>query len=194
MTHYYSKEQDSKLVIEKIKVSVLGNELQFETGSGVFSKGRLDKGTEVLLNHMKIKDKMRILDLGCGYGVVGISIKKNFDVEIVMTDVNSRAVRLSKKNAKLNDVDVEILQGDSFEKINGNFDSILLNPPQHAGKKICFNMIEKSKDFLVDGGILQMVARHQKGGKHLSEKMEEVFGNLEILGIKSGFRVYAAIK
>ena len=87
-------------------------------------------------------------------------------------------------------VDAKVVQSDAFENIDENFDVILLNPPQTAGKKLCFKMIEEAKEHLKKGGSLQLVARHQKGGKTLQKKMEEVFGNSEVLSRQSGFRVY----
>jgi 16S rRNA G1207 methylase RsmC len=123
---------------------------------------------------------------------VGIAIAKAFpSSEIVMTDINSRAVALARMNKKIHKLDnVSVLQGDMFEKVNGKFDAILLNPPQTAGKELCFRMIESSRDFLKEGGALQVVARHNKGGKSLSEKMKDVFGNVEGIAIKSGYRIY----
>ena len=94
------------------------------------------------------------------------------DSEVVLTDINSRAVKIARMNKKRNRVEnVSFVQGDMFEKVKGKFDTILFNPPQTAGKSICFQMIEKSKDFLKEGGTLQLVARHNKGGKSLSGKI-----------------------
>lgn len=191
MVHYYSPEQKGPLRLKKIKARVLGNTFDFYTAGGVFSKDRLDKGTEILINNAIIKNNWKILDLGCGWGVVGIVIKKLFpECDIVMTDINKRAVKLSRMNARLNNVDVKILQGDMYEKIKGKFNTILLNPPQVAGKKICFEMIEQSKSFLKEKGLLQVVARHNKGGKEFSRKINEVFGNIKEIAKKAGYRVY----
>lgn len=192
MGHYYDKEQDSKLLISNFKINLFGNELKFSTPSGVFSKGELDKGTEILLKYAIIKGE--ILDLGCGYGIIGISISKANKNKVFMVDINKRAVQFSKINAKQNNVDVEIIQSDGFSLLEKKFDTILLNPPQHAGKDVCIKLIKESFLNLKKDGILQIVARHKKGGKDLSEKMKQIFGNVKILGIKSGFRVYAAIK
>ena len=109
----------------------------------------------------------------------------------VVSDVNLRAIGLAIKNVKRNNIkNAEVLESDLFENIKDKFSTILCNPPQTAGKKVCFDIIEQSKDHLLKNGLLQIVARHNKGGKMLSEKMEEVFGNVEVLGIKSGYRVY----
>ncbi|MBI3035464.1 methyltransferase, partial [Candidatus Woesearchaeota archaeon] len=105
-----------------------------------------------------------------------------------------RAVMLAKKNIELNNAKAEIHQGHLYEKIKGNdFDVVLSNPPQTAGKEICFKLIEQSKEHLKNDGNLQLVARHNKGGKTLSKKMEEVFGNVKVIAKKSGYWVYVCV-
>ena len=101
---------------------------------------------------------------------------------------------LTKKNLKLNDVKGKTIQSDGFKKINEEFDAVLLNPPQVAGKDVCFMLIEESFTHLNKGGNLQIVARHNKGGKTLSEKMRSVFGNVEETAKGSGYRVYLSLK
>ena len=112
-----------------------------------------------------------------------------------MSDVNERAVFLSKKNLKENNVDnAEAKQSDGFEKITDFFDVILLNPPQTAGKKLCHSLIEQSFHHLNKNGVLEIVARHQKGGKDLSKFMESLFGNMEEVVKGAGYRVYLGKK
>jgi len=192
--HYYSEKQTSKLRIKEIGVSLRGNNLRFCTGSGVFSIGKIDKGTTLLIEKSIIKQDWSILDLGCGYGAVGISIAKAFpSTSIVMADINERAVGLSKMNVKLNQtINITTIQSNLYDKIQERFNAILTNPPQTAGKKVCFEIIEKARSHLKEGGLLQLVARHKKGGKALEKKMKEVFGNVEDIGKKSGYRVYVS--
>jgi 16S rRNA G1207 methylase RsmC len=192
--HYYSEKQTSELDLKKIKARLRGNELEFMTGAGVFSGKKVDKGSELLANDAIIKENWRVLDLGCGYGPVGIAAAKSHpSAEVVLTDINRRAVKLSRMNKKLNRVsNVSVVHGDMYEKAGGKFDTILLNPPQTAGKEICFKMVELAKDFLKKGGLLQVVARHNKGGKSLSEKMKSVFSNVEDISKKSGYRIYVS--
>ncbi|HLD18841.1 MAG TPA: methyltransferase, partial [Candidatus Nanoarchaeia archaeon] len=136
-----------------------------------------------------------VLDIGCGIGILGIAAAKLFDANIVMSDINERAVMLAKKNIKLNNIEADIFQGNLYEKINKNdFDVVLTNPPQTAGKEICFQLIDQSKNHLKSNGTLQLVARHNKGGKTLSKKMQEVFGNVKVIAKKAGYWVYFSKK
>jgi len=194
MPHYFSEEQTSPFKINKIAARLRGELFEFYTSSGVFSPNNIDRGTEILINYLIIKEKWDILDLGCGYGAVGIVIAKHFPKNrVIMADINKRAVKLSKMNLRLNNlINAEVRQGNLFETVKENekFDSILVNPPQTAGKKVCFEIIEKSKNYIKEKGLLQLVARHNIGGKELSKKMKEVFGNVKDIAKKSGYRVY----
>jgi 16S rRNA G1207 methylase RsmC len=194
MAHYYSEKQTSSLRLRKINVSLRGVSAEFYTGSGVFSFRKIDRGTAILIEYCVMKKDWRILDIGCGYGVVGIIIAKAFpEAEVVMTDINKRAVKLAKMNCELNQLfNAEVKQGDLFEKVEGEFDTILVNPPQVAGKDVCFKIIENAKKYLYNKGLLQLVARHNKGGKVMSDRMKEVFGNVQEIAKKSGYRVYVS--
>ena len=198
MEHYYTEKQNSVFRPHKIKVQLCGNEFELYSASGVFSKSRVDRGTMLLIESAIVKDRWCVLDLGCSYGAVGIAIKLAYpETNVVMSDVNARAMKLARMNAKLNNVRVELITSDIFKspKLNSRkFNTILLNPPQTAGKDVCFRMISEAREHLLDGGSLQLVARHNKGGKTLSEKMKEVFDNVRDVDKKGGFRVYASEK
>lgn len=193
--HYFTEKPTSKYVAYAIEAVLRGKRLKFKTASGMFSPQRIDKGTELLINSAIIDTGWSVLDLGCGYGPVGIAIKKAFpSATVVMSDINERAVAVAKENAEINKVTVDVRQSEVFSKFKDaeKFDTILLNPPQTAGKKVCFQMIEESIKHLKKDGLLQMVARHKKGGKSLSEKMEDVFGNVEESAKRSGYRIYVS--
>ena len=195
MEHYYSEQQKSLLNIKKINQKIKNKDFEFYTSSGVFSKDKIDRGTLALAENMVIRKNDNVLDIGCGIGVLGIAAAKLFNANVVMTDINKRAVMLAGKNIELNNVKAEVCQGNLYEKIKQNdFDVILSNPPQNAGKKLCFQLIENSKNHLKNNGNLQLVARHNKGGKTLSQKMNEVFGNAKVIGKKSGYWVYQSFK
>jgi 16S rRNA (guanine1207-N2)-methyltransferase len=194
--HYYDENQKSKLIKTKISVSFFNKNFEIITASGIFSVGRVDKGTQILLNNCIIEDNKKVLDLGCGYGIVGISIANAFDkCNVVMCDVNKRAIAISKENIKLNKLEnINVFLSNGFENINDKFDYILLNPPQSAGKDICLKMIEDSFKHLNKNGLLEVVVRKNKGGNIIFDKMINVFGNLEVLAKKSGFWVCVSKK
>lgn len=181
---------------ERISAKLRGREFIFDTGSGTFSKTKVDNGTTLLVNEAQMLPGQKILDLGCGYGVLGIAIKKTCSQCVVtLTDINERAVKLAQENAKLNLVDVEVLSGDRYDSVKGRvFDVIFLNPPQTAGRELCNSMIEQAFDHLETDGFFWLVARHQIGGKMFEKKMEDVFGNVETIARESGFRVYRSKK
>ncbi|MBW3003929.1 class I SAM-dependent methyltransferase [Candidatus Woesearchaeota archaeon] len=195
MSHYYKEQQTSELKLRKVKAILRNHEFEFYTGSGVFSIKKIDKGSEILINKCIIEPESDILDLGCGYGAIGIAIKKTFpDTKITMTDINKRAIKLAKMNLKLNNATAKVLHGNLYEPVKGmKFDTILTNPPFKAGRKLCFQIIEEAKQHLKKGGAIQLVAPHNKGGKVLKEKIQEVFGNVKDLAKKSGFRVYIGV-
>ena len=180
--------------LRKIKARLRGNELGFYAGAGVFSSSRVDRGTEILVDYSILKDGQRILDLGCGYGAVGLSVAKAFpNAEIVMTDVNARAVSLARMNAEMLKLkNVHVVQGDLFVNVTGKFDVILLNPPQSAGRELCYAMMGGAHERLSKGGSLQLIARNKKGGEMLGKRMMDIFGNLRIIVKKSGYWLYCS--
>ncbi|MBN1377257.1 class I SAM-dependent methyltransferase [Candidatus Woesearchaeota archaeon] len=197
MTHYYDQRQTSKSNKKKIWIRLKKIEFDLFSASGVFSKSYLDKGTELLLNKMIMKNKWKVLDLGCGYGVVGIAVKKLYpDTKVLMTDVNERAIKLARENIKMHNLEnIQARDSYLFKKIkDDDFDTILVNPPQSAGKKLCFKLIEDSYKHLKNNSLLQLVARHNKGGKELKKKIDEVFDNTKIIAKGSGFRIYCGEK
>ena len=190
MTHYYSEIQTSRLKLKKLKVNLRSINLEIHTSSGIFSPKKIDKGTLILIENMIVKGKT--LDLGCGYGIIGLIASKLTKEKIYLTDINKRACQIAELNIKLNNIkNVKVLQGNLYEPVKDiKFDTILINPPQTAGKEICLTIIKLAKNHLNKNGLLELVARHNKGGKYLSEYMEQIFKNLQTIAKKSGYRVY----
>ncbi|MDD4878677.1 MAG: methyltransferase [Candidatus Nanoarchaeia archaeon] len=192
--HYFSKEQTSELKITEIKARVRGFEVCLKLGSGTFSSKKIDEGSKLLAEKMRIGKHDAVLDLGCGTGLIGVIASKITNNRVTMTDVNERACLLAKENT-IGIENAEVLCGSMYEPVKDKlFDAIILNPPQTAGKKLCLEMIEKAKEHLNKGGSLQIVARHNKGGETLAGHMKEVFGNAESIAKKGGYRVYMSVK
>lgn len=196
MEHYYVERPAGEL---RVKSAVLklknGRVFHFQTPSGVFSFGEIDKATKILIEHAIIGDGS-LLDLGCGYGVIGIVLKAEHpNLEVFMSDINSRAVEFAKINAKNNNVDVTIKNGPFYEPWQDcRFDMILMNPPMAAGKKVVLKMVYESIDHLNENGSLQVVAYHNKGGTYIKKAMFETFKNVDDIYKEGGIRVYRSIK
>jgi len=191
MEHYFTKSPKSEIKILKIKEKLRNKEIEFYTASGLFSLKNIDKGSKLLTEKCIIKNNWKILDLGCGYGIIGLALKLAYpNMEVTFSDINERAIQLTNMNLKLHNIKAKAIQSNSFENIKDKFDTILLNPPQTAGKEICFKLIEDSKEHLKNKGLLQIVARHNKGGRDLSKKMLETFHNVKETAKSKGYRIY----
>ena len=193
--HYFTQSPHSKEKYGLIHVGLRGRSFQFLTSSGVFSRKEIDLGTRVLVEAMTLPDKGNILDLGCGYGVVGIvAATINPKLTIVMTDMNRRATRLAMENVKLNRVrNAEVRTGYLYEPVkNVIFDTVLSNPPVSAGMETVKAIVRGAPTVMKDSAMFQMVIRSKIGAKTLPAFFMEVFGNFNILERKSGYRVLAA--
>ncbi len=173
-----------------------GVTVEFYVTTEVFSAREVDEGTRLLIEHARVPEKGLVLDMGCGYGVIGITLAKAYpQLRVVMVDVNPKAVELAKLNAKHNRVEdrVTVLQGDLYEPVQGmKFDLIISNPPLAAGMKTIEKLILEAPNHLNPRGSLQIVMR--KGAEKARELMEQAFGNVEILLRKKGYTILYAEK
>lgn len=193
--HYFTEKPKSKPELGIIRTYFRNRLFEFITASGVFSKTRIDPGTRLLIESMILPEKGYALDLGCGYGPVGIvAAALNPKLRIIMTDLNERALWLAKENTKRNKAEnVEIRKGFLYEPVEGmKFETILSNPPTTAGMKIVLPIIKQAPEHLAKGGLLQIVVRSKISGKRLTTTMKETFGNVKIHARKSGYRVLTA--
>lgn len=193
--HYYSKSPTSEPLYGNYEIEIAGIKYNITTVSGVFGKKQLDPGTRLLINSAgRLRDE-KVLDLGCGTGVVGLSLKiMNPKIKITLSDINPRAVTVARKNFLNNKVRGKFLVSDGLKKMQSKFDIILLNPPQSAGREVCERLIKESGKYLEEKGRLRMVARHNKGGKTLSEYMKKEYGNVKDIEKKGGYRVYESVR
>ena len=168
------------------------------TDNGVFSKSRVDEGSLAFLKViLPLNLTGKILDLGCGYGTIGLTIAiSNQQARIDLADINTRALALCEKNARELGLSqrVTILQSDIYENIEGPYDSIVVNPPIRAGKRVTYAMYEGAKQRLIDGGSLYIVIRKNQGGPSASEYIESLFGNITLLKKDKGYYIYKATK
>lgn len=196
MSHYYTDNRQLPHDRKDISFRFSGLTFSFQTDSGVFAKEHVDTGTAILLNVLKDQAlNGRILDMGCGYGVIGIVMKKLFEeTEVVMADINPRAVECSVSNAQRNGANCKILVSDGFKQIEGSYNTIISNPPIRAGKAVIYAMFEDSVRYLESKGSLWIVMRKQHGALSAVRKLEELFNEVEIVDKDKGFFVIRAIK
>ena len=190
--HYYTENPNSAHDERRIALRALGNDLTFVTDAGVFSRDGLDRGTEVLLEALPPLEG-RVLDLGCGWGAVGVALGKRYPtLDIVMTDINSRAVELARRNLAENGVTAAVLQGDGFDAVEGRFDTIVTNPPIRAGKAVIYGLFARARDYLEPDGALYVVIRKQQGAPSALKYLKEIYSRAETVDRASGFHVLRA--
>lgn len=193
--HYFARLPKSQAKLRLIHTTLRGNPLEFLTSSSVFSKKRVDPGTKLLIEVMFLPETGTVLDVGCGYGAVGIAAAaSNPRLYVIMTDVNTRAVRLAKQNAQKNNVhNAEARYGYLYEPVKElTFNCVLSNPPVSAGMETVKAIITQAPEFMTDKAVFQMVIRSKIGAKTLPTVFNETFGNCHVLARKSGYRVLIA--
>ena len=185
----YFDNVDLKSELRKFIVKIFDLSLEFYSDNGVFCKDRLDFGTRLLLENIDFSNvSSNILDVGCGYGPIGIIANKISGCNITMCDVNKRALHLAEMNCKNNKVDAKIIESNCYSNITGKFDTIITNPPIRAGKKIVYEIVFGAKNYLNDNGSLYLVIHKDQGAKSLIKDLEEEY-NLEVLKKDKGFFV-----
>ena len=188
MGHYFINDDNLKSNIKEFEVKIKDELFKFKTDNGVFSKGELDYGTRLLIETVLKNDiKGDILDLGCGYGPIGIIVNRLKNVNVDMVDVNKRAIHLTKLNIKENDLlNVNCYLSDGFVNINKKYDVIISNPPIRIGKNKLYNLIISAKDYLNDNGIIYVVIRKEQGAKSFINDMSKYY-KIDILEKSKGF-------
>ena len=193
--HYFAEKPDVRSEPKQIQAQVRWLKLAFTTDRGVFSREKVDRGSRMLIETAQASDRDEILDLGCGWGVVGIVAARTWpDAKVTMVDINERACDLTRANAAANDVgQVEIVCGDAVEALaDRSFDTILCNPPVSAGRAVVVRLMDYAAGHLKPGGAFWMVAATRKGAKSLAKRLEERFVHVVEAELGSGFRVYKA--
>ena len=191
---YYEKNPKADHDIHELRVRLLDTPMTFLTDAGVFSKMMVDYGSQVLLNTLDLESDKTLLDVGCGYGPLGLTLGKVFGVQATLIDINSRALDLARVNAEKNQVNARIFQSNVYEDVEGNFDYIVSNPPIRAGKSVVHEIIKGAFCHLEDQGSLTIVIQKKQGAPSAKAKMEEVFGNCQILKKDKGYYILESVK
>ena len=198
MGYYFDENPTLESNVKEIRFSLYGQNYVYYTDNGVFSKSRIDEGSYILLKVLlPLNLTGRILDLGCGYGPIGLTIAQNSkEARVDLADINSRALALASKSGERLNLNnrVTFLHSDIFEKIEGPYDSIVVNPPIRAGKVVTYKMYLESKQYLIDGGSLYVVIRRKQGAESALKYIETVFENVSVLHKEKGYWIIKATK
>ncbi|EEX23759.1 class I SAM-dependent methyltransferase [Lactobacillus mulieris] len=195
---YFTENPNTKHDLRVIDYHLAGIDLKLTTDAGVFSKNRVDYGSGVLIRNMLEENPVsgNILDVGCGYGPIGLFAAKKWpDRQVDMVDVNERAMDLARKNAEVNGVtNVNIFASSVYENVDKQYAMILTNPPIRAGKNIVSEILEKSYEHLLVGGKLLVVIQKKQGAPSAKKLMETTFGNCEIVERDKGYYILRSVK
>lgn len=197
--HYYSQQPEAESNRKSWTFTLRGNSFHFQSDRGVFSKNEVDFGSRLLIETFTKPDqKGDLLDVGCGYGPIGISLAKEFkDLTVDMIDVNERAVELAKVNAEANGVkNVRIIASNLFENVDPSkkYAAVLTNPPIRAGKKVVHEIFEKSFESLLPGGELWIVIQKKQGAPSAIAKLGEMFKEVVTVKKDKGYFIIRAEK
>lgn len=197
--HYFTSKPSANKNEKKIEARLKGQQMTFTTDAGVFSRDRVDFGSKVMIEAIDERafSMGEVLDVGCGYGPVGLSLAKaNPALHIDMIDVNERALELAKKNAELNGVsNVSIFLSSIYEQIEKQtYGAVISNPPIRAGKQTVHKIITDAKEHLADNGVLIIVIQKKQGAPSAKKVMEETYGNVTRIGLDKGYWVLQSIK
>jgi len=163
---YYAENPDAAHDIHELRVELLGQKMTFLTDAGVFSKKMVDFGSQLLLKCLEVNQGETVLDVGCGYGPLGLSLAKAYGVQATMVDINNRALDLARQNAERNKVAATIFQSNIYEQVEGKFDHVIANPP---------------------------ISQKKQGAPSAKSKMEDVFGNCEIVKKDKGYYILRSV-
>ena len=193
MAHYFTNDENIKSELRTINYVNGSFSFLFYSDNGIFSKNHLDFGSKLLIENIieNCGDINSVLDVGCGYGFIGISLSKILNADVTMVDINKRAVHLTQMNIKRNEVCAKVLESNIYENVTGKYDLIVTNPPIRAGKKVVLEILLKAKEFLNIDGELWFVIRKDQGAKSIAEELKDTY-ELEIVEKSKGFYIFKA--
>ena len=190
MSHYYSQSMDDvKSDVKTIHYTFNHQSFKFFTDHGVFSKDHVDSATDLLLHTVDPSDAKTALDLGCGYGVMGIVLNKIYACTVTMTDVNPRALELTKQNISMNDARATVFKSEGFDSVTESYDLIITNPPIRIGKESMYELFKTAKTHLTKQGSLWLVMHKKHGALSAIRFLSEHYESVEVIKRHKGFHV-----
>ena len=201
MRHYFLNTPHLETDFFLIEETYLGNRYKFNSCSDVFSKNELDEGTKTLLETVVEQNQLsgHVLDMGCGYGAIGIVLKKHFPaLTFTMLDINQTAVKLAKQNIVANNLDQNdftVIGSNLLSAVaNQTFDHVVTNPPIKVGKQILFEAMNQCFAHLKTNGTLTLVIRKDHGQASLQSHLTKLFGNCKVLTRNKGYYILQSQK
>lgn len=196
MKHYYTKNDDLISSPEEFVFHYRNKSLKFISDNGVFSKKMIDYGSQVLLNAITIDEsKKSLLDVGCGYGTFGVSLKSIYPfLDVDMVDINDRALNLARENLKLNGLNANVYSSNIYENVKNKYDLIITNPPIRAGKSVVTKILIDSINYLNSNGEIWVVIQKKQGAPSAIKNLKSVFEKVEIVKRDKGYYIIKGVK
>lgn len=198
MSHYFENDKNLKSEIRELSYKYNSSFFIFYSDNGVFSKNNIDYGSRLLIEtYLKENDinEKRVLDVGYGYGFLGIMVSRVTDSYVEMIDINKRAVHLTNMNIKrYKDFKGKTYVSNVYENVEGKYDIIITNPPIRIGKEKLLEILIGAFDHLEDNGLLYYVIRKDQGALSIKKILEENSINVEIINRDKGYFIYRAKK
>ncbi len=193
---YFENNENLTSNINELTYYFRKTKMRFLSDNGVFSKGGIDFGSSLLLRTIDVKEAKTLLDVGCGYGTIGLTIAKtNPECFVEMVDVNLRAIDLAKQNMTLNEIkNAEIFASNIYENVTKKYDVVVSNPPIRAGKKVVHEISLGSFEKLNDGGKYYAVIQKKQGAESLYKALQTVFPIVEVIEKDKGYWIIKAEK
>lgn len=193
--HYFTQTPSSQSRPALLDIEFLGERLSFHTDAGVFSRTELDPGSALLIKSAEPLSG-RVVDMGCGWGPIGLFLaRKNPNAQLILADVNERAVELSRRNIQENHVsNARVMQSDGLAALPETFDYFISNPPIRAGKKTIYDWFAQAHERLTPGGTLLIVIRKQQGAPSALKYLSELFGDAQVIARDKGYWILRAQK
>jgi len=193
--HYFTNNADLKSETRLIQYNYGDGVINFTSDLGVFSKNKLDYGSRLLIETYieKGRDNIDLLDVGCGYGFIGLSLARIKNTNSTMVDVNKRAVHLTSMNIKNNKIKNAVaFESNIYESVEGLYDVVITNPPIRTGRETVLTFLRDSKKYLKPNGELWFVMRKDQGALTVAKKLEDIY-KIEIIAKSKGFLIFRGI-
>ncbi len=193
--HYYSANPTSVSDVQELSYEAGGKSYRFFSDHSVFSIQRIDPGTDLLIRTVLEEEEQtdKILDLGCGYGPIGVVLGDQLHAEkVTMIDVNERAMDLARRAAALASVPASVIKEEELTDTDHTLAAT--NPPIRAGKKTVYHLFAVAYDHLAKGGVLYVVIQKKQGADSAVKELNTLFGNCETVGRKAGYHILRSVK